>query len=466
MSKNPLDPLLAISPLDGRYRRQTEELAALASEWALIRYRVQIEIEWFIHLSEKLPDSVLGSLARAKETELRNVYLDFSLDDGNAVKNHESKTNHDVKAVEYFVKERLLTLGLNKELEFIHFGCTSEDINNISYALMLSEIRANVLNPTYDSLILQLADLASPLVSVPIVSRTHGQTASPSTVGKELAIFAARLDSCQESLNRIDIRAKMNGAVGNFNAHIAALPDVDWISIADTFIRNLRLVPNQLTTQIEPHDYMAQYCRAIIGFNQVLLDFDRDIWGYISLGYFSQKQKAGEIGSSTMPHKVNPIDFENSEGNLGVANAMLDHLASKLPISRWQRDLSDSTVQRNFGSAIGYALAAYKSTTRGITKLTINQDRISEDLDAAWEVLAEAIQTAMRVAGFEQPYERVKELTRGRQLNRQLYCELLDNLELPQELDTQLRSLSPQTYIGLAEQLATESIEKVRRERI
>lgn len=465
MSKTPIDPLAAISPLDGRYRRQTEDLVPLASEWALIRYRVKIEIEWFVHLAQNLPQSILPSLDAAMESKLQEIYLDFSIEDGHVVKNHERKTNHDVKAVEYFVKERLAEFGLNNVLEFVHFGCTSEDINNISYALMLSEIRDEILNPTYDSLILQLAELASQLINVPIVARTHGQIASPSTMGKELAVFIARFESCQRQLKDIEILAKMNGAVGNFNAHVAALPEVDWVSISDSFIDRLQLVPNRITTQIEPHDYMASFCRAIVGFNQVLLDFDRDIWAYISLGYFKQKQVAGEVGSSTMPHKVNPIDFENSEGNIGVSNALLNHLAEKLPISRWQRDLSDSTVQRNFGSAIGYALASYRSAARGIAKLSIDKERVHRDLNDAWEVLAEAVQTAMRVANIDQPYERVKELTRGAQLNQERYHNLLDVLALPSGMDAQLRKLTPDQYIGLASQLATETIERARRDR-
>ena len=464
-SQTTLDPLLAVSPLDGRYRRQVEKLSDYASEYGLIRYRVQIEIEWFLHLSEHLGSELLAPLDNPLKQQVRDVYCEFSLEDAKEVKNIEGQTNHDVKAVEYFVKDRLAKLGLTHSLEYVHFGCTSEDINNLSYALMLSQLRSQLLVPALDSLIQVLIELATPLTDVPMLARTHGQAASPTTVGKELAVFVDRLASCLGEIEKVEILGKMNGAVGNFNAHVIALPQFDWPAISAKFIRTLDLQVNEITTQIEPHDFMARYCRAIAAVNQVLLDFDRDIWAYISLGYFKQKQVEGEVGSSTMPHKVNPIDFENSEGNIGLANALLEHLASKLPVSRWQRDLSDSTVQRNIGSAVGYSLAAYASAKRGISKLSIDEVRISAELDDAWEVLTEAIQTAMRVAGSDEPYERVKELTRGRQLNHELFLNLLDELNLPQPIDAQLRQLTPTSYIGLATKLASATLERISNER-
>ncbi len=450
-----LESLTAISPLDGRYRNRLTQLAELVSELALQRYRVRIELRWFEHLAGERTISELPPLSATARKLIQAVEADFSAADGARIKEIERTTNHDVKAVEYFVKEKLRELPeLAPHIEFVHFACTSEDINNLAHALTLKDARDVLILPQMQLLIDAIAANATAFADVAMLSRTHGQAASPTTMGKELANVAKRLERQRDSFEAVEILGKFNGAVGNFNAHVAAYPGTDWPAVSRAFVESLGLEYNLYTTQIEPHDYIAEYFHAMSRFNQVLLDFNRDIWGYISIGYFGQRRVEGETGSSTMPHKVNPIDFENSEGNLGLANAIMSHLAEKLPVSRWQRDLSDSTVLRNLGVALGYCIVAYDSALRGIAKLELNRAAIAQDLEASWEVLAEAVQTVMRKHGLKEPYEQLKRATRGHQLDRATFAGLLNALPLPAEARASLAGLTPDQYIGLAAALA------------
>jgi adenylosuccinate lyase len=450
-----LDQLTAISPLDGRYRSRLERLAEFVSEFGLQRYRVKVEVQWFAHLASEASIAELPALSSTAQAAVDRIATNFGPTDGARIKAIERTTNHDVKAVEYYVKERMAQVpDLAPHLEFVHFACTSEDINNIAHALTLRDVREQLLLPQMDRLIGSLRDLAHEFADVVMLSRTHGQAASPTTMGKELANVVARLERQRETLGSVPILGKFNGAVGNFNAHVSAYPGADWPRITRDFVESMGISYSLYTTQIEPHDYIAEYFHALSRFNQVLLDFNRDIWGYISIGYFRQRRVEGETGSSTMPHKVNPIDFENSEGNIGVANALMLHLAEKLPVSRWQRDLSDSTVLRNLGVALGYCLVAYDSALKGIAKLELNLAPIAEDLANSWEVLAEAVQTVMRKHGLTEPYERLKAATRGRQLDRASFLELLASLPLPADARTSLAALAPEHYAGLAQALA------------
>ena len=461
------DPLAAISPLDGRYRRRLSDLAGLVSESALMRFRVRVEVAWFGHLAACPQVSSLPALSAGQHAAAESVWRDFDIGDAAAIRDLERRTNHDVKAVEYFVKDRIAAIdGLADFVEFVHFGCTSEDINNLAYALMLRETLDAVLIPAMEKLVARSRELAGALADLPMLSRTHGQAASPTTLGKELANFVARFERQLLQVRQIPVLGKFNGAVGNYNAHVVAYPEVDWPAETREFVEGLGLAFNAYTTQIEPHDYMAELFHALSRFNQVLLDFDRDIWGYVSLGYFRQRKVEGETGSSTMPHKVNPIDFENSEGNVGVANALLGHLAEKLAVSRWQRDLSDSTALRNAGAAFGHCLIAYDSAARGLSKLDVDRDRLARDLDDAWEVLAEAVQTVMRSAGSPEPYEQLKRLTRGERLDEDVYQGLLDRLDLDDASRARLKALSPSTYVGLAAQLAQTAATEAHQVRV
>ena len=447
--------LTALSPLDGRYAPKLAALRPLLSEFGLMHRRVQVEVEWFIALSDAgLPE--LAPLAAAARAWLRRLVEAFAEVDAQAIKDIERTTNHDVKAVEYWLKSKFADVPeLARAGEFVHFACTSEDINNTSHALMLQAARAQVLLPALDALQAKLTQMAHGLAALPMLSRTHGQTASPTTVGKEIANVSARLASARERIAAVKPLAKMNGAVGNYNAHLAAYPDIDWEAFSRKVVeQQLGLAFNSHTIQIEPHDWMAELFDALTRTNTILIDWSRDLWGYVSLGYFKQRLKAGEIGSSTMPHKVNPIDFENAEGNLGLANALLTHLSQKLPISRWQRDLTDSTVLRNMGVALGYAVLAWDSLARGLAKLEVNEAALAADLDAAWEVLAEPIQTVMRRYGLPKPYERLKELTRGKAITREAVAAFIDTLELPQTEKDRLRAMTPGSYTGMAAALA------------
>ena len=453
----PPTPLTALSPLDGRYAAKLEALRPLLSEFGLMHRRVQVEVEWFIALSDA-GFAEFGSLSEAARGFLRGLVVRFSEFDAQAIKDIEATTNHDVKAVEYWLKQRM---GSNAELvaagEFVHFACTSEDINNTSHALMLTAARSDILLPALDGLIAVLTQMAQAQAAQPMLARTHGQTASPTTVGKEVANVAARLVRARAAIAAAQPLAKMNGAVGNYNAHFAAYPDFDWEAFSRRVVeQGLGLAFNPYTIQIEPHDWMAELFDAMARANTILIDWSRDAWGYISLGYFSQKTKEGEIGSSTMPHKVNPIDFENAEGNFGLANALLDHMARKLPVSRWQRDLTDSTVLRNMGVAFGYTLLGIDGLSRGMAKLSVNAEALGADLDAAWEVLAEPIQTVMRRYGAANPYERLKELTRGRTITRDAILGFIDTLtDVPPAERERLKVMTPASYTGLAAPLAT-----------
>ena len=451
-----MSPLTAISPLDGRYAGRTSALAPVVSEFGLIRYRVRVEVEWFLYLAGRDEIAELPALDESRQARLRRIWETFDVGDAAEVRTLEAETNHDVKAVEYFVKNAIgrADEALEPRVEFVHFACTSEDINNLAYAMMMRDARESVLLPAMDRLIQDLRDLGRPLADIPMLSRTHGQAASPTTLGKELANVVARLERQAATLRGTEILGKMNGAVGNYNAHVAAYPNIDWPSRSREFVQSLGLSFNEFTTQIEPHDYLAELFHSLVRFNQVVLDFDRDAWGYIALGYFKQRLIPGETGSSTMPHKVNPIDFENSEGNIGLANAILGHLAEKLAVSRWQRDLSDSTALRSVGSAFGHCLVAWDSAARGIGKIDIDRERMASDLGAAWEVLAEAVQTVLRAGGHPEPYERLKELTRGRRLDETVYRSLLDGLDLSPADRERLLRLTPAEYTGLAAQLA------------
>lgn len=454
-----LSPLTALSPLDGRYASRVDMLRPLMSEYGLMHRRVQVEITWFIALSDA-GFKEFPSLSENARARLRKLASDFSLDDAKAIKAIEETTNHDVKAVEYWLKAQFKTWPeaaqeLSAVSEFVHFACTSEDINNTSHALMLKAARDQVLLPALDRILATLNTLAHEHAASPMLSRTHGQTASPTTVGKEIANVAARLKQARTRISQVPLLAKMNGAVGNYNAHLAAYPDYDWEAFSRHVIQDeLGLTFNPYTIQIEPHDYMAELFDAITRANTIGIDFARDVWGYISFHYFKQRLKAGEIGSSTMPHKVNPIDFENAEGNFGIGNALLTHLAQKLPISRFQRDLTDSTVLRNMGMALGYALLAWDSLSRGLAKLEINDEALAADLDAAWEVLAEPIQTVMRRYGLPNPYEQLKELTRGKQITAQALRAFIDTLALPAPEKERLKALTPANYTGKAAELA------------
>jgi adenylosuccinate lyase len=449
-----LSALSAISPIDGRYGSKTASLRGIFSEYGLIKNRVTVEIRWLQCLAKHPQISEVPAFSAQANALLNSIVDNFSEQDAQAIKNIEKTTNHDVKAVEYFIKN---AISSNSELqavnEFVHFACTSEDINNLSHALMLKEGRALILTEM-DTLISKLTALAHQFSATAMLSRTHGQTASPSTMGKEFANVVARLRRQYQQIASVELLGKMNGAVGNYNAHLAAYPDIDWQANAQAFVESLGVNWNAYTTQIEPHDYIAELFDAMARFNTILLDFDRDIWGYISIGFFKQRIIAGEVGSSTMPHKVNPIDFENSEGNLGLANAIFCHMATKLPVSRWQRDLTDSTVLRNMGVGIAYSLIAYQSTLKGLGKLEINLQRLSEDLDNSWEVLAEPIQTVMRRYNIEEPYEKLKALTRGQAINRETLDAFIDSLDIPEHARQGLRKLSPQTYIGNATEQA------------
>ena len=446
-----LSQLTAISPVDGRYGPKTEALRTIFSEYGLIRHRVVVEVRWLQALAAHESITEVPLFSAHADHLLNDIIEKFSEQDAQRVKNIERTTNHDVKAVEYFLKEKIAgNTELEAVSEFIHFACTSEDINNLAYALMLREARNQALLPLLDDVIRAVSDLAQRYADQPMLSRTHGQTASPTTVGKEMANVSARLHRQREQYAAIPMLGKINGAVGNYNAHLVAYPDVDWPLFSKQFISDLGLEMNPYTTQIEPHDYMAEQFDALARFNTILIDFCRDVWGYISLGYFKQKTIAGEVGSSTMPHKVNPIDFENAEGNLGIANAMFSYFAAKLPVSRWQRDLSDSTVLRNIGVAVAHCVIACESCLKGINKLQLNEARTAEDLNNSWEVLAEALQTVMRRYGIEKPYEKLKDLTRDQDVNRETLQVFIRSLDLPAGVKQELEHLTPASYSGNA----------------
>jgi len=446
--------LTAISPIDGRYAGKVEALRPIFSEYGLIRYRVEVEVRWLQALANQAQISEVPALSDNATKQLNSIVSNFNETDAQRVKDIEKTTNHDVKAVEYFLKEKINGHNeLEKVSEFIHFACTSEDINNLSYALMLKAGR-DVMLPLITECIDAIKKIAVDTADQPMMSRTHGQTASPTTTGKEFANVAARMQRQKQQLQEVELLGKINGAVGNYNAHSVAYPDVDWSEFAKNFVESLGLNWNPYTIQIEPHDYIAEFFHTLSRFNTILLDFDRDIWGYISLGYFKQKTIAGEVGSSTMPHKVNPIDFENSEGNLGIANALFAFLSEKLPVSRWQRDLTDSTVLRNIGVGIAHTSIAIQSTLKGISKLQINPELIDADLNNNWEVLAEPVQTVMRRYGIEKPYEKLKELTRGQRITPEAMHEFIEKLEIPAEAKSRLLKLTPRSYTGYAEKLA------------
>jgi len=446
-----LNELTAISPVDGRYGSKTSAFRDLFSEYGLIKHRVLVEVRWFQALAAHAEISEVPELDETATDVLNSIVDNFSLSDAERVKTIERTTNHDVKAVEYFLKEKIQgNAMLEASNEFLHFACTSEDINNLSHGLMLKAGRDDVLLPAMDEIIDTLSKQAQEYASQPMLSRTHGQTASPTTVGKELANVVYRLRKQREQVVNIEIVGKANGAVGNYNAHISAYPEIDWPAFSQKFIESIGLSINPFTIQIEPHDYMAEMFDAISRFNTILIDFSRDIWAYISNAYFKQKTVAGEIGSSTMPHKVNPIDFENAEGNLGIANALFNHLSLKLPISRWQRDLTDSTVLRNLGVGFAHSLIAYQSLLKGLNKLEINAGVIEADLNSSWEVLAEPIQTVMRRYGIENPYEKLKELTRGKAITQQAFQEFIQTLDIPEDAREKLLALTPMNYIGNA----------------
>lgn len=450
-----LNPLRALSPLDGRYRGKLEALAEHFSEFAFIRYRVRVELEWLLALAGEPGIVELAPFPPALAARLRAIATDFDLTQAQAVKDIEARTNHDVKAMEYWLKAQLEGLVPAGASEFIHFACTSEDINNLCHGLMLAEARTGVLLPSLDRVIDRLRALAAEHAGLAMLSRTHGQAATPTTLGKEIANFAHRLGRARARLAAVSLPGKINGAVGNYNAHTVAYPRMDWESFARGFVESLGLEFNPYTTQIEPHDGMAELFDALAAINTVLLDLDRDLWGYISLGYFRQRVREGEVGSSVMPHKVNPIDFENSEGNLGIANALLNHLSAKLPVSRWQRDLSDSTVLRNLGVACGHTLLAWEACLTGLNKLSADPVRLRQDLEAGWEVLAEPIQTVLRRLGVDEPYERLKAFTRGKgSLTREQLWGFIAELPIPEAERQALRALAPWDYTGLAEKLA------------
>ena len=450
-----LSPLTAISPIDGRYADKTQSLRPFFSEYGLLRARVEVELRWIHILGDNAEITEVPKLSSAAEDFINHLITSFSVEDAAEIKAIELETNHDVKAVEYFIKRKFKANSeLHKVNEFVHFACTSEDINNTSYGIMLKNARKEIILPEMGTIISTLRKLAQEHADIPMLSRTHGQPASPTTLGKEIANVVKRLELQHNHVSSVLLCGKMNGAVGNYNAHLSAYPEVDWPVMARNFVTTLGLHWNEYTTQIEPHDYMAELFQAMIRFNTILLDFCRDIWSYISIGYFKQKTIKGEIGSSTMPHKVNPIDFENSEGNLGLANAIFDHLALKLPISRWQRDLTDSTVLRNLGVGFSHSILAYNSALKGISKLEANPAAMATDLDNNWEVLAEPIQTVMRRYGIENPYEKLKDLTRGQRVNKAVILSFINDLEIPEQAKIQLRLLTPANYIGNAAEQA------------
>ncbi|HAY46361.1 MAG TPA: adenylosuccinate lyase [Gammaproteobacteria bacterium] len=450
--------VMALSPLDGRYIAKVAELKPIFSEFGLIRYRCKVEIEWLITLSFNPEITEITPFSSATVTALRSIVENFSADDALAVKDIEATTNHDVKAVEYFLKQSTAHLPeVCAATEFFHFACTSEDINNLSYALMLADSRSQVMLPLLQNVVDAIDNVADAYCGTAMLARTHGQPASPTTLGKEFRNVTDRLRRQLEQIKRIEILGKINGATGNFNAHVITYPEVDWPKLSEAFVTGLGLQWNKMTTQIEPHDYMAELFHAFVRFNTIMLDFNRDVWSYISIGYFKQKVVKGEVGSSTMPHKVNPIDFENSEGNLGLANAIFEHLASKLPISRWQRDLTDSTVLRNIGTGFGYTALACHAALKGISKLEVNEVALQQDLEHNWAVLGEAIQTVMRRYGIEEPYEKLKELTRGQDnITQATLSTFIDTLEIPEAVKQELRELSPASYIGLAKSLSVK----------
>ncbi|AKO45755.1 adenylosuccinate lyase [[Haemophilus] ducreyi] len=446
--------LTALSPIDGRYQDKTNALRTIFSEFGLLKFRVTVEVRWLQKLASHPQISEVSVLSQKANDYLDQIVANFSIDDAKHIKMIERETNHDVKAVEYFLKEKCNALAeLQAINEFIHFACTSEDINNTSHALMLKMAREEVLLPEWQKLIDAIVELAKRYQHIPLLSRTHGQPASPTTIGKEMANVAYRLRRQYKQLQNLDILAKINGAVGNYNAHLSAYPEIDWHTFSQQFVESLGVNWNPYTTQIEPHDYIAEFFDCVARFNTIMIDFDRDMWGYIALNHFKQRTVAGEIGSSTMPHKVNPIDFENSEGNLGLANAVMAHLGQKLPVSRWQRDLTDSTVLRNLGVGLGYCLIAYSATLKGISKLEVNEQHLQDELNQNWEVLAEPIQTVMRRYGIEKPYEKLKELTRGKCVNEAVIRQFIDTLAIPESEKARLKEMSPATYIGYAIEL-------------
>lgn len=452
---NPAGRLTAISPVDGRYANKTERLSEISSEYGLLKQRLRVEVGWLKHLSDCAEIPEAGSLSPSAHTFLDGIVQDFDVDEAQKIKDIEARTNHDIKAVEYYLRSKLDTHEeLRDRVEFIHFACTSEDINSTAYSLMLGEIRVEVLTPAIQEIISKLKALSHELADLPMLSRTHGQPASPTTLGKEFANVHARLQGQLERFNTVELLAKMNGASGNYNAHRAAYPEVDWEALTAGFAENLGLSLNRFTTQVEPHDCIAEYCDALRRINTILVDLCRDTWAYISIGYFTQKMIEGEVGSSTMPHKINPIDFENAEGNFGVANALLDHFSSKLPISRWQRDLSDSTVLRNLGVTAAHCVIGYRSLQRGLGKLEVDKHRLQEDLDNNLQVLAEAIQTVMRKYKIDGAYEKLKELSRGQSLEPRQIEDFIRSLELPEDEKDKLLTLTPANYTGLASQLA------------
>ena len=457
MSSTPLSSLTAVSPIDGRYSGKTEVLRTVFSEFGLIRYRVMVEVRWLQQLAAHAEVIEVPAFSDDANALLDELVSNFTLEHAERVKEIERKTNHDVKAVEYLIKE---VIAGNTELqavsEFVHFACTSEDINNLSHALMLKEGRDQIVLPALVDIQSQLANMGKEFADVAMLARTHGQTASPTTVGKEMANVAYRLQRQIDLIKSVPLLGKINGAVGNYNAHLSAYPNIDWAGFAEQFIKGLGLEFNPYTTQIEPHDYMAELFDGMARANTILIDYARDIWGYISLGYFKQKTVAGEVGSSTMPHKVNPIDFENAEGNMGIANALYGHLAAKLPISRWQRDLTDSTVLRNMGVGLGYSMIAFASLRKGISKLQLNRERLGEDLNSSWEVLAEPIQTVMRRYAIEEPYEKLKALTRGNVMDQATIQAFIDTLEIPEQAKAELKAMTPASYIGNAVQQAKD----------
>ena len=457
MAPLPLSSLTAVSPIDGRYGGKTDMLRTIFSEFGLIRYRVMVEVRWLQQLSAHTDITEVPHFSDGANAVLNGLVDNFTLEHAERVKEIERTTNHDVKAVEYLIKE---VIADNAELqavsEFVHFACTSEDINNLSHALMLKEGRDQIVLPALVNIQSQLASMGREFADVAMLARTHGQTASPTTVGKEMANVAFRLQRQIDLVKSVPLLGKINGAVGNYNAHLSAYPDMDWPGFAEQFINGLGLEFNPYTTQIEPHDYMAELFDGMARANTILIDYARDIWGYISLGYFKQKTIAGEVGSSTMPHKVNPIDFENAEGNMGIANALYGHLAAKLPISRWQRDLTDSTVLRNMGVGLGYSMIAFSSLTKGMSKLKLNRERLGEDLNSSWEVLAEPIQTVMRRYAIEEPYEKLKALTRGNVMDQETIQAFIDTLEIPEQAKAELKAMTPASYIGNAVQQAKD----------
>tara|TARA_Y100000741_G_scaffold297942_1_gene238924 strand:+ start:444 stop:1820 length:1377 start_codon:yes stop_codon:yes gene_type:complete len=447
-----LSALTAISPVDGRYQNKTDALRPIFSEYGLFRYRVLVEVEWLKKLSKNSSIKEIESFSASSTSLLNNIKDNFSIADAERIKEIEKTTNHDMKAVEYFIREKIQSDSKLKNIsQFIHFACTSEDINNLSYALMLKDARESILVPKLQQLVTILEKMSADYSSIPMLSRTHGQTASPTTLGKEMAVYVHRLNRQNNQLKNIELLGKLNGAVGNFNAHFSAYPDIDWMTLSKEFVEELGLTWNPLTTQIESHDYMAEYFHVLIRSNTILIDLCRDLWGYISLGYFKLKLIKGEVGSSTMPHKINPIDFENSEGNFGFANSLLEHLAMKLPTSRWQRDLTDSTVLRNTGVGIAHSVIALDACIAGLSKIDVDTEIINQDLENSWEVLTEAIQTVMRCYNIEGAYEKLKEISRGNEISRETLHNFIEKLDIPNDAKSRLKNLTPSNYLGNAE---------------